>query len=653
VLTAVNKRIDVGIMPSQMCNGSRLCNNHLRAREEKVRDFVIIGNGPSGITLSYLLSGNWPYYRGISQDEFLHARLQTEPDLSLVEQDMTFLSDGLEGRSNNPVSLLFDTLQKPEADLGLQLPSLLDWRLNKGDSVDHVVLGRGRPGGVWQTLDTSLLTVSLGSWMELPNLSMSDWQEKKGTKVTKEVGGRVSMSSVSQYYKDYVDMMELGEKFHNHTVVTEVKQVQGVGEKSLETEIVQNEIFTFDREDDETGDISSQCSSITTRLSSQSLESSPPSPRRSVPGSRGMSTCSQQTEDYGLNSLPACLNCLPNCVDSLPNWDPILNPSLFSPLKQSLPSDLALYSASICESYNSMCKERSCFNLDCIEEDSQQPLFEVSGYELSTDGAGRKLQPFKYLTRNVVLATGQSDRPNRLGVPGEDLNFVLHSLADLEALVKDGSLTPNSDPVMVVGSGLSAADTIINAQTHGLSIVHVFRKSADDPGLIYNKLPVKLYPEYHAVHDMMASGLSDETRLVKGEKVEREYPGYRAVAEAEVVHISKDRRVHVKVAGEDKIKEIQVSCVLVLVGALPDLSFLGEHQDIGRLAETEVDRNNLVHVDVFTHQSVKVPGLFALGPLTGDNFVRFIQGGALAITSYIVREKKRRSQIKSSDTKCI
>jgi hypothetical protein len=51
------------------------------------------GNGPSGISLSYLLSGNWPYYKGGCQDEMLHARLTAQPHLSLLEQDLEFLSD--------------------------------------------------------------------------------------------------------------------------------------------------------------------------------------------------------------------------------------------------------------------------------------------------------------------------------------------------------------------------------------------------------------------------------------------------------------------------------------------------------------------------------------------------------------------------------
>merc|ERR1719369_1061280 len=109
------------------------------------KEFVVIGNGPSGIALSYFLSGHWPYYTGVTSDVFLHARLQDQPDLSLVEQDLEYLSDGLEGRSNNPVSLLFDTLQRPEADLGMELPSLLEWRYDRQNHVDHVVIGRGKP----------------------------------------------------------------------------------------------------------------------------------------------------------------------------------------------------------------------------------------------------------------------------------------------------------------------------------------------------------------------------------------------------------------------------------------------------------------------------------------------------------------------------
>ena len=101
-------------MPTQFCTGTKCCSNHKnRAHSDEdvhCKDFVIIGisfifvvimlnitkhtgNGPSGIALSYFLSGNWPYYTAVSQDEFLHTRLMVEPQQSLVEQDLQFLSD--------------------------------------------------------------------------------------------------------------------------------------------------------------------------------------------------------------------------------------------------------------------------------------------------------------------------------------------------------------------------------------------------------------------------------------------------------------------------------------------------------------------------------------------------------------------------------
>lgn len=70
-----------------------------------------LGNGPSGITLSYMLAGNWPHWNPQDiknhPDELLRARLEcADPNKSLVEQDLVQLAEGLEGRSTNPVSLL-------------------------------------------------------------------------------------------------------------------------------------------------------------------------------------------------------------------------------------------------------------------------------------------------------------------------------------------------------------------------------------------------------------------------------------------------------------------------------------------------------------------------------------------------------------------
>lgn len=58
-----------------------------------------------------MLAGHWPYCTANDiakhPDELLRARLQcTDLNQSLVEQNLMELSEGLEGRSTNPVSLL-------------------------------------------------------------------------------------------------------------------------------------------------------------------------------------------------------------------------------------------------------------------------------------------------------------------------------------------------------------------------------------------------------------------------------------------------------------------------------------------------------------------------------------------------------------------
>ena len=89
------------------------------------------------------------------------------------------------------MSVLFDTLNHPEADTGREKKSLLEWRFRPDLSVDHMVIGRGRPGGCWEALEGTVQTVSLGNWMELPNLKMRSQSSSES---------RVSVSDVADYY---------------------------------------------------------------------------------------------------------------------------------------------------------------------------------------------------------------------------------------------------------------------------------------------------------------------------------------------------------------------------------------------------------------------------------------------------------------------
>lgn len=64
-------------------------------------------------------------------------------------QDLDYLSEGLEGRSQSPVALLFDALLRPDTDFGGNMESVLTWKHQKERAIPHVVLGRNLPGGAW------------------------------------------------------------------------------------------------------------------------------------------------------------------------------------------------------------------------------------------------------------------------------------------------------------------------------------------------------------------------------------------------------------------------------------------------------------------------------------------------------------------------
>lgn len=69
--------------------------------------------------------------------------------LSLSLQDLEYLCEGLEGRSSNPVAVLFDSLLLPDSDFGLDHTSPLEWRYEPERAIPHLVLGKGPPGGAW------------------------------------------------------------------------------------------------------------------------------------------------------------------------------------------------------------------------------------------------------------------------------------------------------------------------------------------------------------------------------------------------------------------------------------------------------------------------------------------------------------------------
>ena len=101
----------------------------------------------------------------------------------------------------------------------------------------------------------------------------------------------------------------------------------------------------------------------------------------------------------------------------------------------------------------------------------------------------------------LVLACGSYDVPRKLGIPGEELPFVHHKLRALQEALPATSGTPRhptsaahtsqSQVVVVVGAGLSAADAILTlllsdkgAINPGVQVVHVFRGPAEKTKIV-------------------------------------------------------------------------------------------------------------------------------------------------------------------------
>lgn len=91
----------------------------------------------------------------------------------------------------------------------------------------------------------------------------------------------------------------------------------------------------------------------------------------------------------------------------------------------------------------------------------------VSGFEKTDEGYSVTTSKGRYQTRNVVIATGFYDHPNRLGVIGESLPKVKHYYDDAHPYV--------GRKVLVVGAANSAIDVALETWRAGAEVTLVHR----------------------------------------------------------------------------------------------------------------------------------------------------------------------------------
>lgn len=274
-------------------------------------------------------------------------------------------------------------------------------------------------------------------------------------------------------------------------------------------------------------------------------------------------------------------------------------------------------------SYRESSPDMSC----CSDSDDGGVYCDAStcrGYNWCVRGSRRNTQTKDILVRskNLVLACGVGESAKKLGVSGEDASFVCHRFADF--CVKLEGMGPETvqNAILIVGAGLSAADALLFALEKGLRVVHIFRKDSRDTSLVFHHMPKALYPEYKQIFSLM-----------KGDEV---MDNYTPIACSRVVRFEDGGKCVVKNKAGERTVHL-VSVVGVFIGSETKLDFLPDSviAKLPALPHLPIDpKKNPVSVDPFTFECESA-SLYAIGPLAGDNFVRFVLGSGLGVCKHL------------------
>eukprot|EP00127_Corallochytrium_limacisporum_P000274 Clim_evm21s9 gene=Clim_evmTU21s9 len=588
-----------------------------------ITEAVVIGNGPSGLASSFLLSGYEPLLlkrtcpkttaseksvhctddckaaegnnsldcpQKYHPDDVLSPRIQklaegSTESVSLFEQTETLreLADGLSGRSQHPLSLLFDALQRPTDEYGEEGPSVVRWSHNAKRSVSHLVIGSGPLGGAWNNMNGNLDTLSYGNWMELPGYSMAQWsRDELKDDQDFHPQRRVSRATVLHYYQAYAKHM-------------------GLLDNMLENMTVEKLEIMHPKDSSETS----------------------------------------KTHDSGFE----------NDSDA-----------------ESVSS--ATYSSSDPESFGSF--------------DEASLRSSVGSTDMAKSKASKRSKRWKITTRShvgdkdctmhiyadeIILATGTTEVPRWLGCKGEDLSHVTHSLKKWENLVDEeyeASCTQATDepgqlqhkPVLVVGSGLSALDAVVCALEKGLRVMHIFNDAPCSRDFVVRKLPASEYPKYTGLYELMRASC----KKCKVDPAKKRANARKIIPEEWIELYDPRHGWRFAKMSDDGVAtlcsncccyEVPVAAAGVFIGSLPNLSFLPQQILEAGLAHSSEEplhpkRNPLKVNDPFIGEVAVAPGqgLYAVGPLVGENFVRFgigtCVGPVLDIFSHSFQRQRQR-----------
>ncbi|VDN04419.1 unnamed protein product [Thelazia callipaeda] len=200
--------------------------------------------------------------------------------------------------------------------------------------------------------------------------------------------------------------------------------------------------------------------------------------------------------------------------------------------------------------------------------------------------------------KKVVLACGKN-RDRLLGVKGElEGNRIVYNLRDLkQMLASSATFFPLKRKVIVVGDGISAADSVLHCLNSNISVLHVIRRV--DEQLQFTKLSrlnVSIYPEYARVFNLMTGRCRDSL--------------YTKITCATVESVN-EGSVLIKTAQGTSTEHFEILCICI-----------GKESDLSMLADKYTFQDYYCNED---------SSLFCIGSLAEDHFVRYLIGGAMEV----------------------
>lgn len=199
---------------------------------------VVVGSGPAGLCLSYILHGHVPYYnpKNPHPDPELHRLLEAYEHKpggkSLLDavsnKDVLqhVIDKGPHFRSSMlPVNLLLDLLVVSDEINYVsrdQMDSRIEWIHEPERAIDHVVIGT-HPGGQWAQSDTSTTTpddqcLSYAEMLSLPGYPFSTHYKEKYGKTPPEFL-RPKRKDIASYFDEYPDRVGISDSLIIGTVI--------------------------------------------------------------------------------------------------------------------------------------------------------------------------------------------------------------------------------------------------------------------------------------------------------------------------------------------------------------------------------------------------------------------------------------------------